>query len=143
LDSFAPKLGTLSIIGTTKDAITLEANVSFKNPTEYSATVPFADVNILSNGTFIGHAIARNIKVVRGMNENVLLQAVWDPSAVGRGGRNVSRELLSRFISGEKYPHLGVLTGTNHHQAEMSHSPFKPIKERYLHAPRWGRRWSG
>jgi hypothetical protein len=92
----------LSIIETTKDAITLEANVSFKNPTEYSATVPFADINILSNGTFIGHATARNIKIVRGMNDNVLLQAVWDPSsAAGNSGRNVSRELLSQFISGE------------------------------------------
>ena len=43
----------MSIIETTKDAITLEASVSFNNPTEYSAMVPFADINILSNGTYM------------------------------------------------------------------------------------------
>jgi hypothetical protein len=97
LKSFDPKIQNMTIVETTKDAITLEANISFNNPTEYSATIPFADINILSNGTFMGHGTVKNIKVARGKNENVLIQAVWSPN---QSGRAVSRELLSQYISG-------------------------------------------
>ncbi|KAF2142445.1 uncharacterized protein K452DRAFT_326348 [Aplosporella prunicola CBS 121167] len=101
LAHLAPKVGGLRILDTTESSLTLEALVNFTNPTDYSATVPYADINLLTNGTVLGHVTARDIKVKPGNNTNVVVQAVWDPlSASGEEGRAVGRELLSQYISG-------------------------------------------
>lgn len=71
------------------------------NPTEYSATVPFIDINISVNDTVLGHATARDVSVVPGPNHDLAVIAVWDPSrAGGKKGAHIGSELLSQYISG-------------------------------------------
>ncbi|KAH0265887.1 hypothetical protein KCU91_g11144, partial [Aureobasidium melanogenum] len=99
--SFAPKIGNLQILDTGKTSLTLTALVNFTNPTEYSATVPFVDINILTNDTLLGHATAKDVHVVPGNNTNILVTAVWDPRTLGgEQGHRVGVEFLSQYISG-------------------------------------------
>ena len=99
---FSPKVGDLKILDTTATTILFEARVNVSNPTNYSATVPFVDINLLCNGSYLGHVTARNVQVVPGDNDLILVKAIWDPaknsspSAFDQG-----RELLSQYISGE------------------------------------------
>jgi len=95
-----PKIGNLTILDTNPGGLVLQAQVNFTNPTEYTATVPYVDIKILTNDTLLGHVTARNVSVVPGNNTNILVQAVWEPSAAGDKGKLVGRELLSQYISG-------------------------------------------
>ena len=91
----------MRIVETADDSLTLSAAVNFTNPTNYTAEIPYADVNILVNGTVIGHATVKNVGVVRGHNANVPVQAVWEPSRKnGTLGRLIGREFLSQYVSG-------------------------------------------
>jgi hypothetical protein len=75
--------------------------MNFTNPTEYSANVPYVNINILNNKTILGYAVAKDISVKPGRNQNVLIKALWDPSTLGgRNGTIIGRELLSQYISG-------------------------------------------
>lgn len=99
--SLSPKLGNLKILDTDTTSLTLQAQVNFTNPTKYSATVPYFNINILVNGTILGQATATDVAVVPGNNTNVLIKAVYDPFTYsGKKGRAVGRELLSQYISG-------------------------------------------
>ncbi|RDW60788.1 hypothetical protein BP6252_12171 [Coleophoma cylindrospora] len=96
-----PKVGDLAILDTGKTSLDLEANVNFTNPTEYTAHVPFINIHILHNGSIIGEATARDVDVVAGDNTNIIVQATWDPTRLGgEKGRNISRELISQYVSG-------------------------------------------
>ena len=98
LEGFKPKVGSLQILETTKSSLTIEAKVNVTNPTDYSATVPYVNICLLSNGSRLGYATAENISVVPGQNDNMLVKALWEPH--GKHGRTVARELLSQYISG-------------------------------------------
>ncbi|KAF1983026.1 hypothetical protein K402DRAFT_339257 [Aulographum hederae CBS 113979] len=99
--SFSPKIGNLSIIDTNPSGLVLQAEVNFTNPTNYSATVPFVDIEILTNDTVLGHAKATDVLVVPGRNEKLIVQAVWDPLTYsGEKGKAVGKEILSQYISG-------------------------------------------
>lgn len=75
--------------------------MNFTNPTPYTATLPFADVSILVNGTELGHAIAEAVTIKPGFNAQVPVTAVWNPyDASGSKGAAVGKELLSQYISG-------------------------------------------
>lgn len=75
--------------------------MNFINPTEYSATVPYMDIHLLVNDTILGHATARNIRVVPGKNTGIPIQGIWQPSVLGGNhGVAIGRELLSQYISG-------------------------------------------
>ena len=75
--------------------------MNLTNPTNYSATVPFVDINILANNTLLGHATVKNLYVGPGNNTNIPVTAVWDPSTLGgKKGAAVGREFLSQYISG-------------------------------------------
>jgi len=101
LGSLRPKIGNLEIVDSTKDSLTINALANFSNPTEYSATIPYADIHILVNGSLLGHATTRNIKVGPGKNTNIPVTAVWEPSKLGgQVGRQVGVELLSQYLSG-------------------------------------------
>ncbi|KAH9881203.1 hypothetical protein J1614_001698 [Plenodomus biglobosus] len=94
------KIGNLSIVDTSPTSITLQAHVNLTNPTNYSATVPYFDINILVNGTHLGHATARDIELHPGNNTNLLISAVWDPfTSGGAKGKEVGAELLSQYVS--------------------------------------------
>ena len=99
---FSPKVGDLKILDTTATTILFEARVNVSNPTNYSASVPFVDINLLCNGSYLGHAIARNVKVVPGDNDLILVRATWDPAKNNTPGAiDQGRELLSQYISGK------------------------------------------
>ncbi|MCJ1283836.1 hypothetical protein MMC26_003167 [Xylographa opegraphella] len=101
ISSFAPKVGELRILDTTRTTFLIEAKVNMTNPTNYSATVPYVNINMLSNGTILGFAVTRNVKVVPGQNDNILVIATWEPARLGgQKGLDVGRELLSQYISG-------------------------------------------
>ncbi|KAF2399060.1 hypothetical protein EJ06DRAFT_512087 [Trichodelitschia bisporula] len=97
---FVPQVGNLSIIETTEDSLTIAAVVNVTNPTMYKASVPYADVLILVNGTRVGHAMVRDMVVVPGVNAGLKVMAVWNPAAGGRNASAVGRALLSQYISG-------------------------------------------
>ena len=102
LKGFSPQLGSLRILETTRSTLFLEAKINVTNPTEYSAIVPYVNIKLLSNGTEIGHATARNVSVVPGPNHNILVEALWDPlTPSGQEGVARGKELLSQYISGQ------------------------------------------
>ncbi|KAK5697022.1 hypothetical protein LTR17_024089 [Elasticomyces elasticus] len=98
---FRPKVFGLQILDTSPTSLTLGARVNITNPTNYSASVPFMDIHILANETVIGHATAKGIEIVPGRNDNLYVEAVWDPETLGgQEGKRVGREFLSEYISG-------------------------------------------
>lgn len=81
--------------------MTFQVLANFTNPTNYTVTVPYFNINLLVNGTAVGQALAENIHVHPGNNTNVVLSAVWDPfTNGGRKGRTIGRNMLSQYISG-------------------------------------------
>ena len=102
-------MGFLQILETTESALTLEAKVNLTNPTEYSAEVPYVNINMLNNNTILGNATARNVKIVPGKNTNITVTAIWDPRVLsGEDGALMGRELLSQYISGKLHDVLPV-----------------------------------
>jgi hypothetical protein len=99
LDAFTPTIRSLEIINSTIDGISLQATVDVDNPTEYSAVVPFIDVNILANNTLLGHIRVSNLELNRGLNQNLTAIADWAPKS-GKRGKAIGRELVSQWISG-------------------------------------------
>ena len=98
LEGFHPEVGSLKILETTRSSLLIEAKVNVTNPTNYSATVPYVNINLLSNDTLLGHAIARDVHVTPGRNDDILVKATWEP--LDPAGLEVGRELLSQYISG-------------------------------------------
>ena len=109
LEGFHPEVGSLKILETTRSSLLIEAKVNVTNPTNYSAAVPYVNINLLSNDTLLGRATARNVHVVPGRNDNILVKATWDPS--NSAGLEVGRELLSQYISGpfSNYDHCPLV----------------------------------
>ena len=104
LKGFSPQVGSLRILETTRSSLSMEARVNITNPTEYSAIVPYVNIKMLSNGTEVGHATARNVSVVPGPNHNILVEALWDPlTPSGQKGVAQGKELLSQYISGQQH----------------------------------------
>jgi len=100
ISKLSPKFGNLSIIGTSPSSITLQAYANITNPTNYSATVPYVNINILANGTVLGQAIARDIYIHPGNNTNLVVTAVWDPyTNSGAKGKEIGKELISQYVS--------------------------------------------
>ncbi|KAF2117706.1 hypothetical protein BDV96DRAFT_489826 [Lophiotrema nucula] len=101
MSALYPKLYNLSITDTSPTSITLEALVNITNPTNYSATVPYFNINILVNGSILAQATAKDVYVKPGNNSNIVVSAVWDPSTnSGENGTAVGKEFLSQYISG-------------------------------------------
>jgi Protein of unknown function (DUF3712) len=96
-----PQIGSLEILETTKTSMLIRAKANITNPTDYSAHIPFIDINILHNNTILGSVVAKDLHVVPGKNVDVVAEATWDPSTFsGLRGREVGRNLLSQYISG-------------------------------------------
>jgi hypothetical protein len=100
-----PKARDITVMKTTKDSIVLEAVMDLRNPTDYSAYVPYVDVNFLVNDTVLGHVTARDIHITTGTNTNIKVQAEWAP--LGEHDKLVGKELLSQFVSGKKASFFG------------------------------------
>ena len=81
--------------------MTMQVHVNFTNPTNYSATVPYFSLNIINNGSVLGQALAKDLKVHPGDNTDLVMTAVWDPYTNGGSkGKAIGAELLSQYISG-------------------------------------------
>ncbi|KAF2759691.1 hypothetical protein EJ05DRAFT_463127 [Pseudovirgaria hyperparasitica] len=101
MGSIRPQVGNLEIIDTDDRSVTVQARVNLTNPTNYSAIVPYVNINILNNDTILGHAIAENITVHPGNNTNLPVKAIWQPGvAEGAKGHKIGRELISQYLSG-------------------------------------------
>ena len=98
LKALAPEVGSLRILNTTESTIKLEAKVNVTNPTKYSATVPYVNIELLCNGSQLGYAFATDVNVGPGPNHNILVQALWDPP--NERGKAQGQELLSQYVSG-------------------------------------------
>ncbi|CAF9920679.1 MAG: hypothetical protein HETSPECPRED_004332 [Heterodermia speciosa] len=98
ITSFSPQVGSLEILQTTTSSILLQAKVNITNPTDYSATIPYVQIQMLNNGSVLGHATAKNISVIPGPNHDISVTALWEPET--EKGKAVGRELLSQYVSG-------------------------------------------
>jgi len=79
--------------------------VNFTNPTNYSATIPYFNINVLANGSHIGSATIKDMEVYPGNNTNKLASLLWDPYTFGGDkGKKIGAELLSQYISGKSTP---------------------------------------
>jgi Protein of unknown function (DUF3712) len=99
--TLSPQIGSLEILETTKTSLTIQAKANITNPTEYSAQIPYININILNNDTILGNVMVRDLHIVPGINTGLIARAVWNPSvASGLRGSDVGRNLLSQYISG-------------------------------------------
>ncbi|KAJ5896121.1 uncharacterized protein N7473_005520 [Penicillium subrubescens] len=96
-----PTIASMELGDTTETSLDVSVRMNFTNPTNYSATIPFFDVEMLFNDTAIAHVFARNLSVVPGNNTNVSIQMTWDPfSNGGEAGVEAGRKFVSSYISG-------------------------------------------
>jgi hypothetical protein len=102
MTGFSPEIGDLRILETTPSTILFEAKVNITNPTDYSATVPYVNIQMLNNNSILGHATAQDIQVVPGPNRDILVHALWSPK--NQTAISIGRELLSQYISGKPSP---------------------------------------
>ncbi|GKT57071.1 pre-rRNA processing protein [Colletotrichum tofieldiae] len=95
-----PQVGDVKIISTSSSSMTIEALVNITNPTPYTAVVPYVNIHIVRDGFVLGSATAENMKVVRGMNTNLVVRADWNPAAGGEASRKVASDMISEYLSG-------------------------------------------
>lgn len=100
MDSLSPKIGNISIVETTPSSIRLQVIVNITNPTPYTAYIPSVNIHLISNGSLIGEASAKNMSITTGNNTNLVVSALWKPSIGGDLGVERGRDLLSSYISG-------------------------------------------
>ncbi|KAH9898824.1 hypothetical protein F4778DRAFT_782928 [Xylariomycetidae sp. FL2044] len=98
--SVEPRVGSLRILDTTSDSITLQALVNATNPTPYTAHVPYFSIHVISNDTVLGEATVENVDVSKGLNSDLLVTAKWNPSWSGREGQQIGRDMISQYLSG-------------------------------------------
>ena len=77
--------------------------VNITNPTNYSASVPSAKIQILVNDTLLALAnTMSHVDIGPGLNHNIPVEVQWDPLAnSGEKGQEVAKEFLSQYVSGE------------------------------------------
>jgi hypothetical protein len=99
-----PTIVLIELGDTTETSLDVSVLMNFTNPTNYSATIPFFDVEMLFNDTAIGHVFARNLSIVPGNNTNVSIQMSWDPfNNAGQAGVEAGRKFVSSYISGRLF----------------------------------------
>ncbi|KAI8630722.1 hypothetical protein F5Y19DRAFT_473839 [Xylariaceae sp. FL1651] len=111
-----PKIGSLRVLDTSLDSITLQALVNITNPTPYSAHVPFVNVHVVNNGSILGDATVENVDIGTGLNSNIIVTAKWNPTIGGSPGQQIGRNLISQYLSGWNTsivvkPHLNSIPG--------------------------------
>jgi hypothetical protein len=101
LGHFNPRVVSLQLRDTTESSMLVSSQVNFTNPTNYSATIPFADFLILYNDTTVAHITAHDIFIAPGNNTYVPFDFSWCPLELsGPDGVDAGRTLLSSYISG-------------------------------------------
>ena len=96
-----PEIESLKIIRTTKSSVLIRTNVSFTNPTNYSAHIPYVNVKLVHNSTEVAQLIARDLSVSPGRNSAIIVDGLWNPFDIsGEKGVVAGRQLLSQYVSG-------------------------------------------
>ncbi|KAI1158676.1 hypothetical protein F5B18DRAFT_639955 [Nemania serpens] len=111
-----PQIGSLKIVDSSLDSITLQALVNVTNPTPYTAYVPFVNVHLIANGSILGDGTIQSADIRAGNNTNLLVTATWNPAKGGSHSRGTGRDLISQYISGFNTtitvkPHLNTIPG--------------------------------
>lgn len=88
---FTHEVGEISVVKTTPDMLTMKAEVTITNPTDYYASMPRVDAELFVNGTRMGMAYGGG-NIVPGKN-HISSFVEWEKTAIGA-------EFLSQFISG-------------------------------------------
>lgn len=115
---------SLEVVDTTHSSLQISTRVNFTNPTDYSATVPYADALVIFNDTAVAHVVVRNFSVVPGNNTNATVEFSWNPLKTGgKDGVDAGRKLISSFISGKLGSSIAnSLTGySNNSQSRVQH----------------------
>lgn len=114
-----PKVNNLSIIDSTKDSLAISASVNFTNPTNYSATIPYLDLQFLVNRTVLGHGTVKDVRVRPGNNTGINVVGYFDPVAFGgEKSKEVGRQLLSQYVSG-----FNTTIGVQAHRGSIPSQP--------------------
>ncbi|KAF3905859.1 hypothetical protein AA313_de0208027 [Arthrobotrys entomopaga] len=75
------------------------ANVTFNNPTNYTAQIPYVNIKFTKNDTVLGNGTIRDIII--GLKENTaILEAFWAPADGGDLAWATGVALLGDYISG-------------------------------------------
>ncbi|KAI1266138.1 hypothetical protein F5Y18DRAFT_382556 [Xylariaceae sp. FL1019] len=98
--SLSPTIGSLRVLDTSSDSISLQALVNVTNPTPYTAIVPYVNIHVIANGSILGDATIENANIVKGKNTDLLVTARWTPHRDGSRGQKIGRDLISQYISG-------------------------------------------
>ncbi|KAH8156309.1 hypothetical protein CIB48_g11938 [Xylaria polymorpha] len=111
-----PKVGSIRVVDSSPDSITLQALVNVTNPTPYTAYVPFVNVHFVANGSILGDGTVQNVDIGTGNNTNILVTAKWNPIDGGPHSRKIGRDLISQYLSGFNTsitvkPHLNSIPG--------------------------------
>ncbi|KAK6509981.1 hypothetical protein TWF481_004695 [Arthrobotrys musiformis] len=78
----------------------MSAKITFINPTNYTATIPYLNILFIKNGTILGNGTLINAAI--GLGENrVDVEAFWAPADGGDEARVVGMALLGEYVSGQ------------------------------------------
>lgn len=102
LSGLLPKVDDIQILNTSDTGVSMMAKVNFTNPTPYTATIPWFNAHIYSNGSIIGEVVAKDATLQLGNNTGTVIHATWDPVRFGgEKAHQISRKLLSDYLSGK------------------------------------------
>ncbi|EPS37057.1 hypothetical protein H072_9344 [Dactylellina haptotyla CBS 200.50] len=100
LDEVHPQPNEITIISSTRTSVKLGANITFNNPTNYTANIPYINIAFMKNDTLLGNGTARDISVTLGRN-NAIFEAFWAPAEGGDAAWDVGAVLLGDYVSGK------------------------------------------
>ncbi|KAK6336039.1 hypothetical protein TWF730_003411 [Orbilia blumenaviensis] len=86
-------------MSSTKTSVRMSAEVTFFNPTNYTAIIPYLNILFIKNGTVLGNGTLVNAAVGRGEN-HVAVEAFWAPADGGEDARVIGKTLLDEYVSG-------------------------------------------
>ncbi|GAO14233.1 hypothetical protein UVI_02001340 [Ustilaginoidea virens] len=102
LAALNPQVGEVRVLSTSKTGVHIEASVNMTNPTPYTAWIPYMSIHMTKNQHLLGEAVAKEMRLGRGDNSNLVVQATWDPESLGGPpARAAARRLLSSYLSGK------------------------------------------
>ncbi|KAL5050318.1 hypothetical protein BDW71DRAFT_173608 [Aspergillus fruticulosus] len=101
LHGIEPQVESLELGSTTESSLLVETLLNFRNPTQYSASVPLLDLLLVYNDTKIAHLTVRDVTIVPGTNTGVNVNLQWSPLDIGGPSAVLAgQDLISRFVSG-------------------------------------------
>ncbi|TQV91477.1 pre-rRNA processing protein [Cordyceps javanica] len=102
ISNVLPRVGDIWVRNTTSTAVRVECVVNFTNPTPYSASIPYINLHVISEGNILADVTMQDLLVGQGNVTDVTVSASWDPKGFGGdASREAGRRLISKFLSGK------------------------------------------